>query len=353
MDNVELLDTTLREGEQTPNVSFTAEQKLEIARKLDEFGIDFIEAGHPVVSSDIHKAVKAICNEGLNANILAHSRCVRSDIDQIAECGADWIGLFFCVANQSLEERFRVDKEKAQQIVVDSIEHAKSQGLKVRYTPEDTVRTDIRTVTEIAKAAVEAGADRISVADTTGAMTPSMMYRFVSMLKLALPDNKINVHCHNDLGLAVANSLSAVEAGASLVDVTVNGLGERTGITSLAEVTTALRFLYNVKNEWKLTMLPELSEIVEKYSGIAKADQAPITGKYAFTHNAGLHVSAMIKNPSHYENIRAELVGREREFALTKFSGKHTVEHHRKNGTITEDTETVLNSLKGNNDNSS
>jgi len=348
MKRVELLDTTLREGEQTPHVNFSVKQKLDIARKLDEFGVDFIEAGHPVVSPDIKKALKAIVKEGLDSRILAHSRCLRSDIDEAIDCGVGHIGLFFCMADKSLEQRFRMDRTKATEVITDSIQYAKDHGLGVRYTPEDTVRTEIKTVIEISKSAVNAGADRISVADTTGAMTPSKMFRFVSLLRLEIPNTPIHVHCHNDLGLAVANALSGIEGGASLVDVSVNGLGERAGIASLAETSTALKFLYNAENDWDLGLLTDLSSMVERYSGVRKADQAPITGKYAFTHNAGLHVAAMIKRPSHYENIPAELVGRERDFALTKFSGKHTVDHHRKKGNLKEKSVgEVLNDLKG------
>src|SRR5581483_7579730 len=172
--------------------------------------------------------------------------------------------------------------------------------LKVRYTPEDTVRSPWDNVVRAAKAAVAAGADRISVADTTGVMTPLKMYDFFQRLRqeVAVP---IHVHCHNDLGMAVANSLSAYEGGAHLIDVTVNGLGERTGIAPLAETTVALKLRYGVDAPWKLDMLPQLSQTVAEFSGIAVGHQQPIVGHNAFRHNAGLHVAAVFVNPDPYE----------------------------------------------------
>ena len=240
MNRPELLDSTLREGEQTPGVYFTVEQKVEIAKRLDAFGVDFIEAGHPMVSQDIRAGVAAVAREGLNAQILAHARAVTNDIDAARHCDADWVGIFFSVRNQALEQRFRKNIDQAVDVVQGAVTYAKAHGLKVRYTPEDTVRSPIENVTRIANAAVQAGADRISVADTTGYMTPTRMHAFITELRsnVKVP---LNVHCHNDLGMAVANSLAAYEAGATLIDVTVNGLGERTGIASLAETAVALK----------------------------------------------------------------------------------------------------------------
>jgi len=351
MNRVKILDTTLREGEQTPGVSFTLEQKLGIAHMLDDFGVDYIEVGHPAVSDDIHEAVRRLASENLDAKILAHSRCMRSDIDHALDCGVEWVGMFFCVSDKSLEQRFRKSKDEAVRLIQDSVEYAKDHGLSVRYTLEDTVRSDFDTTVRVGREAIDAGADRLCIADTTGAMTPTKMLDFVRRFREQLPGIEIETHCHNDLGLAVANSLAGVEAGASVVATCVNGLGERAGITSLAEVCSALHFIYNVENNWNLKLLPTLSNLVESFSGIRKSPQAPITGETAFTHNAGLHVSAVIQDPTHYENIQAEDVGRERKIAVSKFSGRNSLEHHLKNG----DLEEILNIVKngGNNGNHS
>jgi 2-isopropylmalate synthase len=325
---IKLLDSTLREGEQTPGVDFTLEQKLTIARALDEFGIDYIEAGHPAVSDEVYRATREVVHLGLDAEIVAHSRAMRSDIDLVLKTDADWCGIFFSVANKRLEEQFRKNEEQAIALIQDSVSYAKAHGLKVRYTPEDTVRSDIHRVIRVSRAAAEAGADRIGVADTTGYMTPTMMHAFVSQLVQGLEGRcAVGVHCHNDLGMAVANSLAAVEAGASVIDVTVNGLGERTGIAPLAETAVALRLRAGAESSWRLEQLPALSTLVERYSNIPVWRQAPIVGANAFTHNAGLHVAAVLLNPEHYESIPAEMVGRTRRLVVDKMAGRPTVRY--------------------------
>jgi 2-isopropylmalate synthase len=322
----ELLDTTLREGEQTPGVSFTKEQKLEIAQLLDVFGVDVIEVGHPVVSPDIMAAAKLLVRQKFKAKMLAHCRAQIADIDAALACGVDMVGIFFSVTDKSLEQRFRRSEAEATALIVKAVEYAKQHGLQVRYTPEDTVRSDFAKVVRVSNAAIAAGADRISVADTAGIMTPLRMHDFITRLRenITVP---INVHCHNDLGMATANSLSAIEAGASMVDVTVNGLGERTGIPSLAEVSTALKLAYGHEANWHMEHLPQLSAMVEKYSGIPISQQAPIVGRNAFTHNAGLHVSAVLLDPSHYESIPCEMVGRMRDIVIDKMSSKDAIVH--------------------------
>lgn len=322
----EILDSTLREGEQTPGVYFRLDAKLEIARRLDEFGIDFIEAGHPRVSEEIRRSVHGIANLGLDANVLAHSRALTSDIDLARACDVDWVGIFFSVRDKALEERFRKNLDEAVSLVQECVTYAKAHGLKVRYTPEDTVRSPWENVVRVARAAVEAGADRISVADTVGVMTPTKMFNFITRLQqqIRVP---LNVHCHNDLGLAVANGLAAVEAGAALVDVTINGLGERAGITDLAQLTTALALQYGHRDRWRLHMLPQLSRLVEDASGTPVPVQAPIVGENAFRHNAGLHVAAVMMNPDHYESIPASLVGRRRSIVVDRFAGLPTLEY--------------------------
>lgn len=329
MSAVKLLDSTLREGEQTPGVSFTLDQKLAIARKLDEFGIDYIEAGHPAVSDETLHATREIARMGLRAEIVAHSRALKSDIDLVLKTDAKWVGIFFSVADKRLEEQFRKNVDQAVSLIQDCVSYAKAHGLKVRYTPEDTVRSTMEKVTRVSLAASEAGADRIGVADTTGYMTPTMMRDFITQLRAAIPRRTaLGVHCHNDLGMAVANSLVAVEAGASVVDVTVNGLGERTGIAPLAEMATALRLRGPCHDApWRLHLLPELSRTVEEHSRLAVSRQAPIVGANAFTHNAGLHVAAVLLNPEHYESIPADLVGRTRRLVVDKMAGRPTIRY--------------------------
>jgi 2-isopropylmalate synthase len=277
------------------------------------------------VSDEIRQGVRAIANEGLNAQIVSHARAVLDDIDLARSCDVDWVGIFFSVRDKALEERFRKNLDEGVQVVQRAVEYAKSHGLRVRYTPEDTVRSSFENVSRVALAACDAGADRISIADTTGYMTPTRMHECVTRLRDVVPV-PLNVHCHNDLGMAVANSLAAVEAGVRLVDVTVNGLGERTGIAPLAETSVALKLRCGVDAPWKLELLPQLSETVAEYSGLPIPAQAPIVGAHAFRHNAGLHVSAVFVNPDHYESIPAKLVGRTRSVVVDRFAGLHTLE---------------------------
>ncbi len=322
--SVQLLDSTLREGEQTPGVNFSLKEKLEIATLVDQFGVDIIEAGHPAISPQIKRAVQRISRAGHQAQILAHCRAIRADIDVAIDCDVDWVGIFFCLRNEALEDRYRKDLGQALALITDVVEYAKAHGLKVRYTPEDTVRSPIDNVVKVALACKAAGVDRIGVADTVGVMTPLRMYQFVHLLR-ERTGLELNVHCHNDLGMAVANSLTAVEAGARLIDTTVNGLGERTGIAPLAETAMALALRYGMENRWEFPLLPQLSEVVARASRIPIPAQAPVVGRNAFTHNAGLHVSAVLIDPSHYESIPAELVGRTRDVALDKMAGRPTL----------------------------
>lgn len=322
--NVEILDSTLREGEQTPSVHWTVDDKLAIARLLDAAGVSIIEAGHPAVSRDVAASTRALCREDLGAQTLVHARAVRSDVDAAIDAGAEWVGIFYCVRQEALDQRFGRNMEQVVATVQDTVQHAKDHGLQVRYTPEDTVRSPWAHVEQVAQAAVEAGADRISIADTTGCMTPARMADVVQRLgqTVSVP---LHVHCHNDLGLAVANSLAATEAGVRVVDTCVNGLGERTGITDLAAFATALQVTQD-QHAIDLTVLPQLSRVVAQRSGIPVPQQAPIVGANAFTHNAGLHTAAVFHDPDHYESVPAQRVGRTRDVCLDRFSSPATIQ---------------------------
>ncbi len=321
---MEILDSTLREGEQSPEVSFTPEQRLELAIAIDELGVEFIEAGHPAVSEDVFKGIKSVASQGLNAKILAHSRARREDIDLVLRTDASWIGIFFCVSNRCLSKRFHITLEEAVARVVDSIDYAKSHGLKVRFTPEDTTRTEWENLEKVIQAAVQAGVDRISVADTTGVAHPWSFYSLVSRLReFGVP---LHVHCHNDMGLALANAIMGIEAGAILVDATVNGIGERTGIVDLAQITTIANYHYG-KN-YNLEMLPLLSKKLQEITGLRIEKNRPIVGDFAFVHKAGLHVAAVIRDPYFYEFLPPEFFGRNREIFVDKYAGRASLEHY-------------------------
>ena len=319
-----ILDSTLREGEQTPGVSFRVEEKLEIARKLDEIGVGMIEAGSPMVSEGVKEAVRRIAKEGLSAEIISHIRPVKSDIDLSLECEVDRVAIFIGTSKTHRESKLRMSKEQIEERVLEAISYARDHGLRVRFTPEDATRTELDYLLHICRQAHEAGADRISVADTVGIMTPNQMYDLVSRISKEVKA-ELDLHCHNDLGLAVANSIAGVQAGANVVHTTVNGLGERTGIAPISEVAVALKVLLNIDTGIKFELLSELSSMVERYSGVYIAPNTPIIGTNAFSHKAGIHTSAVLVNPQTYEAFDPAILGRARKIVVDKYTGRHAV----------------------------
>ncbi|MBW2974407.1 2-isopropylmalate synthase [Candidatus Woesearchaeota archaeon] len=318
---VKILDTTLREGEQTPNVKFTLKQKVAIAKKLDEFGVDYIEAGHPAISENDKKTVIAVADLGLKAGILGHARAKREDIDAVFESGCQWVGIF-CRINDFSSKLIKKSKEEIFRMIKESVEYAHQRGLKIRFTVEDATRTPTKDILKIAGLVEKAGANRFSIADTVGCASPEMIFDLISRLKRGI-SIELEAHCHNDLGLANANALAAYRAGADIIDVTVNGIGERAGFTSLQEFSLAMKRLYGENNR-NFELLLELSYLVTNYSGVRPDKLRPVTGGYAFTHTAKLHKSAVKLEPQSYESIDPFLVGRNREFAgikSTDYSG--------------------------------
>ncbi len=325
---VGLLDSTLREGEQTPGVSFTVEQKVEIAKLLSDAGVQMIEAGHPAVAPDVYEAVKKIVElkrEGvIRSEIVAHSRAVKHDIDVAAEIGPDRIAIFYGVSDIHLKYKHRKTREEALSIIGEMVEYAKQYGVRVRFTAEDATRADYDFLVEVVKTARDAGADRVSIADTVGIATPAFMRALFESLRRDVANIEFDVHAHNDLGLATANSLAAVEGGATIIHVTVNGLGERAGITPLHEAAVALKVHYGVEVV-NLKMLPRISRVVERYSGIPVPPNTPVVGDNAFTHKAGVHVAGILANPATYEPYPPEMVGRTRDYVIDKYTGKKAV----------------------------
>ncbi len=332
---IRILDSTLREGEQTPGVYFDGHIKTSIANLLDEIGIDIIEAGHPAVTEEIHEGTKRIADMNLNATIGAHARSLREDVSQALSCGVDFIGIFYCVSDLRLRDRAKSIVTVVDQIA-DAIRYAKSVNPKItiRYTPEDTVRSSFDNVIFAAEAAVRAGADIISIADTTGYMVPGTkrsMYDYISRFKTALKKKglhpEIAVHCHNDRGLALANSLDALRAGANIIDASVLGLGERAGITDLASLLSVLVSDFGYQKRWNLKRIPELYKLVSQYAKMEIPANFPINGKHAFTHCAGVHTQAAIRNPVHYQSLSPALFGRKPQISLDHMSGISAIRH--------------------------
>lgn len=334
---ITILDSTLREGEQTPGVCFDIHIKAAISDLLDEVGVDIIETGHPAVTPEICQAVQEISHRGLRALVGAHARSLVKDVNLALECGAGFLGIFYCVSEERLNHHSRVLNQAVDRIV-EVIRYAREQqsDLLIRYTPEDTVRSKWENVVTAAAAAVESGADIISIADTTGCMIPGTkrsMYDYVKRLKdeLAKRDQfpRFAVHCHNDRGLALANALDGYRAGADIIDATVMGLGERAGLVDLGTLLAVLvcDFQENSSGRWQTTKLNQLYRLVSRYSGMAIPVNFPITGENAFTHCAGVHTQAAIKDPLHYQSIEPELVGRKPEISLDHMSGISAVKY--------------------------
>ncbi|WMT51524.1 MAG: homocitrate synthase [Ferroplasma sp.] len=322
-----ILDSTLREGEQTPGVLFNRRQRVEIARMLSDAKVAMIEAGHPLVSEDIYSAIKEIMDlkaSGIiKSEIIAHSRAVASDVDSAASLNVDRIAIFYGVSDMHLRYKTHKSKTEAMDIIYDSISYAASTGIPVRFTAEDASRTDINFLRNIIKTAVEAGADRVSIADTLGVLTPEKT-RFIFNNISDINGVEYDFHGHNDMGMAPANGLAALESGASIVHTTVNGLGERVGIIPTQVMAVLMKYHMNI-DAANLLMMKTISRKVEEYSGIKLPPNYAITGDYAFTHKSGVHVDGIISNASTYEFMDPAMLGMQRSFTIDKYSGKHAL----------------------------
>ncbi|MDI9624172.1 MAG: homocitrate synthase family protein [Methanothermobacter sp.] len=321
---ITIYDTTLRDGEQTPGVCLGTKEKLAIARKLDELGIHQIEAGFPVVSEEERKSVKKIANEGLNADILALSRTKKEDIETAIDCDVDGIITFIATSDLHLKHKLKLTKEQALNVCMNSIEYAKDHGIFVAFSAEDATRTDLEFLKKIYKKAEDYGVDRVHIADTVGAITPQGMEFLVKELKKFL-NTGIALHCHNDFGLAVANSITGLLAGADAISTTVNGIGERAGNTALEELIMALLILYGIDLGFNIKVLCELSKLVEKCTHMTVPENKPIVGKNVFRHESGIHVDAVLEEPLTYEPFLPELIGHKRKIVLGKHSGCRAV----------------------------
>ncbi len=318
--DVMILDTTLREGEQAPGVSFSLRQRLQIAWMLDYFGVNFIEIS-PIVSKNHEDSCKAMIHAGLSANIVAHLRALQCDIDVSLRCDASWIAMYHSVSDIHLKYKLKISRDDAIRRSVDAVEYAKSHGLKLRFTLEDASRADPKFLKEMCLAVSNAGADRISLPDTLGIMSPFGMSNLVKMIR-AVVDIPIDMHCHNDMGLALANSLAGFEAGASVIHTTIDGLGERTGLTSLAEVAMTLKIIYGIDIGVRMEMLKELSELVTNYTSVKTPLSKPLVGENAYKHKAGTHIAAIIRNPAAYELVSPQTVGNQRSIIIGELAGK-------------------------------
>ncbi len=317
---IRIFDTTLRDGEQTPGVSLTADDKIEIAHQLSKLGVDVIEAGFPSSSDGEKKVVKDIAKAGLTSEICALSRATRGDIDAALECDVDLVHVFIPTSPVQMKYAVNLTPEQVLAATVDSIEYVKKHGVKCEFSPMDATRSEMPFLKKVCKAAQDAGMDSLNVPDTVGIMIPKTTFKLIDELKTVITV-PISTHCHDDFGLAVANSLAAVEAGAAQVHVAVNGLGERAGNASLEEVVMALHMIYKYKTGVNTRLLYSTSRLVASLTGITVQANKAIVGENAFAHESGIHTRGVTEKPLTFEPINPELVGRTRKLVAGKLAG--------------------------------
>ena len=317
---IRIFDTTLRDGEQTPGVSLTADDKMEIARQLSKLGVDTIEAGFPSSSEGEKKVVKDIAKAGLTSEICALSRAIKGDIDAAIDCDVGLVHVFIPTSPVQMKYAVNLTPEQVLTATIESIEHVKKHGIKCEFSPMDATRSEMPFLKKVCQAAEKAGMDSLNVADTVGIMIPKTTIQLIEELKTVVTV-PISIHCHDDFGLAVANSLAAVEAGAAQVHVAVNGLGERAGNASLEEVVMALNLIYKYKTGVNTRLLYSTSRLVSSLTGINVQANKAIVGENAFAHESGIHTRGVTEKPLTFEPIKPELVGRTRKLVAGKLAG--------------------------------
>ena len=334
-DSIVIFDTTLRDGEQSPGCSMNTKEKLEVAKALVELGVDVIEAGFPIASPGDFEAVQQIADRfGDRSTICALARSLDADIDKakaaLANAAKRRIHVFLATSAIHREHKLKMDKQQIIEKAIASVQRAKDFCDDIEFSPEDAARTELDFLCEVVEKTIAAGATTVNIPDTVGYATPSHYYKVISYLKQNVSNIDkaiISTHCHNDLGLAVANSLAAVEAGARQIECTINGLGERAGNAALEEVVMALRTradYYGVHTNIKTEKLVPTSQLVSSITGMKVQRNKAIVGQNAFAHEAGIHQHGMLQERTTYEIMRPADVGYVgQNLVLGKHSGRH------------------------------
>jgi len=322
---VMFFDTSLRDGEQTPGLTYTIDEKIEIAKKLDELGVAKIEAGFAISSEGEAESIKKIAHEGLKSIVCSLARPIKEDIDKVLWCDVPYIHLFISTSDLHIQTMMKINRDEVLKQTIQGIEYAKSHGLRVEFSPQDATRTDMDFLIQACNTAEDAGAEVLNIPDTVGVMTPRMTFEFFSELKkhIKVP---LSAHAHNDLGQAVANTLAAVEGGAEQCHVCVNGLGERAGNASLEQVAVCLAAQYEIETGLNYSKLSETSDLIQRLSGIYLPPTTPIVGDNAFAHESGIHVHGILSHSGNYEILSPEFVGRKRRIVAGKHAGRHGIE---------------------------
>lgn len=317
---ITIVDTTLRDGEQTAGVVFANREKVRIAKMLDELGVHQIEAGIPVMGGDEAEAIKEICRAGLKASIMGWNRPVIKDLEASLDCGVDAVAISISTSDIHIKYKLQATREWVLEKMVSAVEFAKKHGVYISVNAEDASRSDMEFLLEFARAAKQAGADRLRYCDTVGILDPFTAFENIK----TIIDNvgiEVEMHTHNDFGMATANALAGVRAGANYIGVTVIGLGERAGNAALEEIVMALKHIYGIDLGFKTEMFREVAEYVSRASGRELPAWKAIVGNNMFAHESGIHADGALKNPKTYEAFTPEEVGLERQIVIGKHSG--------------------------------
>ncbi len=323
---VKMVDTTLRDGEQTAGVVFANKEKLHIAKMLDAIGVDQIEAGVPVMGGDEKKAIKEIADAGLNASIMGWNRAVVADVQHSIDCGCDAVAISIAASDIHIQNKLKSTREKVLESISRACEFAKKHNLYVSVNAEDGSRAAPEYLLQFARTAKEAGADRLRFCDTIGLMEPFGTYEKIKQI-IEEVGIEVEMHMHDDFGLATANTLAGIYAGATYAGVTVVGLGERAGNAALEEVVMALKYLYDTDLGYKTEKFRELALYVSRAAARELPIWKSIVGTNMFAHESGIHVDGALKDPRTYEPITPEEVGMERQIIVGKHSGTASIKH--------------------------
>lgn len=322
--DIRIVDTTLRDGEQTAGVVFANREKIRIAKFLDELGVHQIEAGIPVMGGDEAESIKEICKSGLKASIMGWNRPVIRDIEASLALGVDAVAISISTSDIHIKHKLQTSREWVLEKMTDAVAFAKKQGVYVSTNAEDASRSEMDFLLTFARAAKEAGADRLRYCDTVGVLDPFTTYENIKQIigEVGIP---VEMHTHNDFGMATANALAGVAAGADWIGVTVCGLGERAGNAALEEVVMALKHLYDVDLGFKTEMFREVAEYVSRAAHRELPSWKAIVGMNMFAHESGIHADGALKNPKTYEAFCPEEVGLTRQIMIGKHSGSAAI----------------------------
>jgi 2-isopropylmalate synthase len=325
IDDARIFDTTLRDGEQSPRTSFSYDDKREIAAVLDDMGTHVVEAGFPVNSEAEFEAVRDIA-DATATTVCGLARVVEEDIDAALDAGVEMVHVFCSTSDVQLQDSMHASREEAVQRSVAAVERVREAGATCMFSPMDATRTDEPFLTDVVEAVSAAGADWVNVPDTCGVATPQRFHDVVETV-VAHTHAAVDVHTHDDFGLAAANALSGYEAGAAQSQVSVNGIGERAGNAAYEEVVMALESLYDVDTGIDTGRIAELARIVEAKSDVTVPANKPVVGDNAFAHESGIHAAGVIENADTFEPgvMTPEMVGASRELVLGKHTGTHSV----------------------------